>query len=184
MRQMQRNFILGKYFNSQFPERANYANVPFDTERQPHIHTRSHSQHHYHQANNYYNVSNVEPNLDTPRNICIPPMHDHCVMQEGINALRILEVCNELGSIDTAAPIPPRRNYTICSSRDHSLYKLPFPQHRYTTDRYIDPHRRIIIPARSPIVVIGPSEDRSKFSICFNDQHLDIPHHLTQVCLD
>lgn len=143
-----KDFMLKKYFNSQLcsdmpyiNERAKYANVPptvpqtIDPEMVPpamHFHTRSHSQHYYHQANNYYNLSGLEANMLVPKNQCIEIAHEHSPQFESINTLRLFEVCNELFSIDTAPPIPPRRNYTICGTSERGLFKLSIPPCRFT----------------------------------------------------
>lgn len=196
-----KKFILTKYLESQIDsgdsERANYANVPQDshTVSRPHqhVHTRSLSQHHYYHTmrhqdfNNYYNISNVPTGTTIvparsrhPSPINEPPaMHNHMGHMDSIT---LFQICNELFPLDSPPPMPNSRNYTILGSKECCpLYKAPFPQRRFTRGHFTDPQTGISLAPNSPVSVLGPSkEDRSKFTVCYNDQHIDIPHQLTQ----
>lgn len=196
-----KHFIMSKFFNSQ--KRADYANVPPEPEQSlsspyhlhqphprshhPHVHTRTHSQHHYHTTcpvnvpNQYYNLEppparskHVSP-INEP-----PPMHTRVVQQ--LDNLTIMQVCNELGyELDSNPPVPPPRSYTISASRDGVFYKNPFPQARFVKGGFTEPKSGTYIPKGSLVLVLCVSkEDRSKFTVCFQDQHVDMPHQLTQ----
>lgn len=193
-------FMLTKYFNSQ--KRAEYANVPLEPEQlfphhlhqshprsqHPHVHTRTQSRHLYHTtcplnvSNQYYNLEQaIIPTRSrhaSPINEP-PPMHGRVVQ---LDNLTIMQVCNELGyELDSNPPVPPARSYTISASRDCVFYKNRFPQERFVKGSFKDPKTGVPIPKGSLVTVLHVStEDRSKFTVCFQDQHIDIPHQLTQ----
>lgn len=189
-----------KYLHSQMDSidsgRANYANVLHPSRPHQHVHTRSQSQHYYHTMcpsandfNNYYNISNVPggtTNIPTrsrhPSPIIEPPtIHNHIVHH--IDSITIMQVCNELGYLDSPPAMPSSRNYTISASKECGLlYKIPFPQRRFTRGQFTHPFTGMSVAPNSLVTVLGPSkEDRSKFTVCYNDQHIDIPHQLTHV---
>lgn len=207
-------FILEKYFDSQFKERANYANVGPPTEsivddqhfqprlncytskspHQHHMHLRSQSQHYYNAManqtndsnhhNNYYNLSNLGTTIIPARSRHPSPYNSHIPQHNHIPPLDpivVMKICNELElHLDSAPPMPAPRNYSVIKSRDRSLYKMPFPQWRYVKGQFTDPLTRITLPAGAPIMVLHPAkDDRSKFTVCYNNLHLDIPHQLT-----
>lgn len=193
-------------------ERANYANVPledpeeilFMQQQQPrhlhsrphqHVHSRSHSHHYYHtmcQANdlqqaNYYNLSNVGTTIIPARSTRHPspinepqPMHNQLAK---LDKITLMQVCAELGNIDSPPPMPSSRNYTISGSREEGLYKITFPQRRYIKGHYLDPITGVSLAPGSIVSVLGPLEgDPSKFTVCYNDQHIDLPNTLTDGC--
>lgn len=194
---------------AQEADRANYANVPLkDPEEQlfmqqqphhlhtrphhQHVHSRSHSHHYYHtmcQSNdvhqsNYYNLSNFGTTIIPARSTRHPspinepqPMHNQVAPLDNIT---FMQVCAELGNIDSPPPMPSSRNYTISGTREGGLYKITFPQRRYIKGHYSDPITGVSLTPGSIVSVLGPSkEDRGKFTVCYNDKHIDMPHLLT-----
>lgn len=190
-------------------DRANYANVdPIDQEEsflmhhhhQPsrhhshhhtrphqHVHSRSHSQHYYHtmyqvnDLNNYYNISTIVPAITRSRRSPIneppPPIHNPVAH---LDCITVMQVCNELGNnIDSSPPMPNPRNYSILNTRE-GLFKVAFPQTRAMKNNYRDPLTGTVIKSGESVSVLGPSkDDRSKFTVCFNDKHIDLPHQHT-----
>lgn len=200
----EKQFLINKYFASQMAQIANYANVPVDREEPPmmhqrghshsrshhhHIHNRSHSQHYYHtmypanDLNNYYNISNIGPAIITPRsrhspiNEPPPPIHNPAQL----DCITLMQIWNELGNnIDCPPPMPPSRNYSISNARE-GLFKVMFPHSRMMKADYNDPTSRTFIKSGDIVSVLGPSKvDRAKFTVCYKDRHVDLPHQLTQ----
>ena len=61
------------------------------------------------------------------------------------------------------------------------LYKFTFPQRRFIKGQFTDPVTGISLPPGATVSVLGTSkDDRSKFTVCYKDQHIDMPHQLTQ----
>lgn len=156
-----------------------------------HMHHRSQSQHYYHtmggQANesnhhnNYYNLSNMGTTVVTARARHTspingpPPLHNRVAP---LDTITVMQVCNELGyHLDSAPRMPPPRNYSISKDRRS---KIAFPQQRYVKTQFTDPITNVTLQPDAPITVLGPSkDDRSKFEVCYNNYHLDMPHQWT-----
>lgn len=153
------------------------------------VHSQSQSQHLYHTThgvndlNNYYNICNIFPQhgpisrpCHSPINEPQPPMHN----PKNFNCLTVMHVCNEMGTnIDSAPPMPKSRQYTISRTRN-ALFKVAFPQTRTMKVDYQDMRTKTFIKAHEDITVLHPSkEDRSKFTVCYNEQHFDMPHQHT-----
>jgi len=206
-KQFMLNKYFTSQMNSVDSERANYANVPPDADEtllirphqhQPHnphprphqhVHNRSHSQHYYHtmcqvnDLNNYYNLSNIGTTIIPARSRHPspinepPPMHNHVTQ---LDSITIMVVCNELGILDSPPPMPNPRKYSVSGSRECGLYKIAFPQRRFVKGHFTDPNTGICLTPGSLVSVLGPSkDDRAKFTVCYNDQHIDMPHQLT-----
>lgn len=180
--------------------------LPMQDRHQPsnqhhqHLHTRSRSQNHYHtmchqvnDPNNYYNLNigstTIIPERArhhsspmnkaplAPSSVVPPPVHNRLAQ---FDTITIMQVCNELGNLDTSPPMPSPRNYTISGSKNCCMYKNPFPQCRYLKGQFTDPITGISIPPRTPVTVLCVSKaDRSKFTVCYRDHHIDLPHQLT-----
>lgn len=203
-----KRFIMAMYFNSQDPDRAKYANVhhheqdeqplsdahllhqPIPRHHNQYAHSRSRSQHHYHtmcQANdptNYYNLSNFEQTIIPAQSKHVSPINEPLNMHNTVaplDSIRVMQVCTELGyDLDSNPKIPPSRNYTISVSRG-CAFKSPFPQRRFVKELYTDPVSGQTLTPDTLVTILGVSKrDRSKFGACFNDQHVEIPHRLTQ----
>lgn len=176
--------------------------------RQPtiHFHCRSQSQHHYNAMlhpppdyNNYYNLPQGDPCLDhsPPPPIIMPSRqhqhnqrhhhhhHHHQQQQQQrrtqLDSITVMRLSAELGvNIDEAPRMPPSRKYSI-STRGRDWYRVPFPQTRVMTVDVNDPEENIHIRKGESVIVLGPSKgDRSKFTICYNGGHIELPHLFTQ----
>lgn len=189
--------------------RANYANVEQVTPSQSmalalprhhftnrpthhqHMHSRSQSQHYHHMSqtndqinpNNYYNLSNIGTIIParsrhSPTN-AVAPMPNQSFPT--FDSMTMLQILAELGqNIDTTPSIPPSKKYTISASSS-GIYKVFFPQCRVLTGKFTDPLTQISIGRGETVSVLGYSrEDRSKFTVCYKDNHIDMPHQLTK----
>lgn len=189
--------------------RANYANVgPVATDHSlalalprhhytsrphhhQHVHSRSQSQHYHHMnqsndpinLNNYYNLSNIDTIIParsrhSPAN-AVAPMPNQTVPL--LDSMTMLQILNELGqSIDTSPSMPPSKKYTISGSSSSGFFKVFFPQCRVVKGKYTDPLTQISIKPGETVSVLGYSrDDRSKFTVCYKDTHIDMPHQLT-----
>lgn len=157
-----------------------------------HVHSRSHSRHYYqpmcqvNDLNGYYNLSNIGTTIKPARSRLPspvnepPPIHSRVAQ---LDSITVMQVCVELGNlVDSPPPLPSSRHYTISDSRQCGLFKIKFPQRRYIKGQFTDHVTGTSLPPGSIVSVLGPSkEDRSKFTICYNEQHIDIPHQLTQL---
>lgn len=156
------------------------------------LHNRSHSQHYYHtmypvnDLNNYCNISTIgqaiKPARTRPQSPITneqPSPLNNPVAQ--LDCITVMQVCNELGNnIDSAPPVPNGRTYSILRTRD-GLFKVAFPQTRVMKSDYADPHTGTVIKSGESVSVLGPSkEDRSLFTVCYQDKHMDLPHQLTR----
>lgn len=172
--------------------------------RSNNLHHRSQSQHYYqpntlcqvNDFNNYYNISNFGGTIIPARSRhpspingivdhqspIVPPPPSMQQLTHNMNNIDMMQVFNELGCLDAAPPLPEPRNYTISRTRN-SLYKVALPQRRLIKGQYTDILTGISLTPGTAVSVLHPSkEDRSKFTICLNDQHhVDISHHLTHV---
>lgn len=149
--------------------------------------------------NNYYNLSNIGTTIIPARSRRHSPINEavassmhrtmianrqnpHHGQMPQMTPLTLMQVCEEkYGNVDAPPPMPASRNYTIsCCRNSRALYKLSFPQQRLVRGHFTDPVTRVSIKPNSQVTVIGPSqEDRSKFTVCYKDQHVDMPHQLT-----
>lgn len=150
-------FLLDKYLASQLnpteQDRASYANVPHEPKenflahkqinsshshhQHQRLHSRSHSQYHYNMCqvndpNNYYNLSNTF--IPTRAAHPSPLMHEQPAQiynqMAKLDDLAIMQVCSELGCLDSPPPIPGGRNYTISGSGERGLFKIMLPSSR------------------------------------------------------
>jgi hypothetical protein len=161
--------------------------------RSQHVHSRSHSQHYYqtmhHQfhpsvndPNNYYNLTNLvgpPPPMTVSRH---SPINEPLLNNRThLDCITVMQVCNELGNnIDSAPPMPSSRQYSIVIT-NNGYFKMAFPQSRTMMKNFQDPNTKLFIKAGEIVSVLGPSkEDRSKFTICYKEQHIDVQH---QYCL-
>ena len=150
------------------------------------VNSQSQSQHLYHTThgvNNYYNISNVFPQHSPISRTCRSPINEPEPIKhnpENFNCLTVMHVCNEMGNnIDSAPPMPKSRQYTISTFRN-ALFKVAFPQTRTMKVDFLDMRTKTFIKANESITVLHPSkEDRSKFTVCYNNQHFDMPHQHT-----
>lgn len=153
-----------------------------------HLHARSHSQHYYqpmlsqglNDPNCYYNVAppGVARSRHSPINEPLHPIHNQPAQ---LDCITVMQVCNELGNnIDSSPPMPSSRKYSI-SNIQGGLLKIAFPQTRTMKVDFRDHVTRTFIKSGETISVLEPSkEDRSKFTVCYKDKHIDLPHQFTQ----
>lgn len=144
-----------------------------------HLHSRSQSQHHYHTMHQgdmtYYNAAAM-PRIMQSVPINEPPPTIH---KQQLDTITMMQVCNEFGNLDSSPQLPGPRNYSIIRTQG-CLQKVGFPQTRTLKKRFHDPLKGVFIEKGDPVSVLGPSkDDRSKFTICHYDNHIDIPHQLT-----
>jgi hypothetical protein len=76
--------------------------------------------------------------------------------------------------------MPSSRQYSIVSFDDR-YFKVAFPHTRTMTKRFTDPHTKLRIEPGETVSVLGPSkDDRSKFTICYKEQHIDLAYQYTK----
>lgn len=158
--------------------------------RNQHAHRRSHSQHYCpsvchvndHLHNQYYNF----PPTILPARSRHPsqihetqPSHDHGHI-DNFDTLALMKVCTVKGHVDSPPPMPPCRNYTVAKGHNHNLYKIMFPHNRHIRGHFTDLATGITLqPGHQVTILCIAPEDRSQFTVCFRDQHFNIPHQLT-----
>lgn len=168
---------------------------------QSQLHRRTHQQHYYQTMhphhtvhpsfnipNNYYNLTGLNGTVPPPPAITGPrhsPMHDPPPLLNNrtqLDCITVMQVCNELGNnIDQAPPMPRSRQYSIVRTNNGN-YKVAFPQTRIMTKNFHDQHTKLEIKIGEVVSVLGPSrEDRSKFTICYKEQHIDVQHQYTSL---
>lgn len=133
--------------------------------------------------NNYYNLSPSNGRADPRKQ---PPQ---VARTRHLKAIEFMQVCNELGVLDSAPPLPPSRQYSI--SQAHSgfgLYKLEFPHRRYVNQDYVDPVSKTALLRGQLVLALRPSKsNRSKFTVILLDNNqsptkplqFDVPHQIT-----
>lgn len=155
------------------------ASVSLHQLNQHHIFPGAHSSPSIHQQHHHNNTATSRHHTHQQQHAAQPPHLPHKV-----DMIAVMQVCTELGYLDTQPPTPSARNYTVSSTRDGRLFKVNYPQRRILKSPFTDRSTGLCLPRGSPLFVKGPSkEDRSKLSAYYNEHQLDIPFvqtHLPQ----